>query len=147
MDEYGNVYQAASHRADGRGVERMPSVVSESRDNTLDGSFKKNDAKIQSEHKQLRALNASSDAHDLAMNKKQQDHKSQWLKAKNASDEHLVSKNTQMSMYNEAKQAQMGQADFDRLSIVDANYNAKHMAALQFANEKMGTKASDVDMS
>lgn len=147
MDEYGNVYQAASHRADGRGVEKLPSVVSESRDNTLDNSFKKNDAKIQSEHKQLKALNASSDAHQMAMHRKRSNHAKYMAMMNHAKTEAMISKPNQKAMYNQAMDKKMGQADFDRLSIVDANYNSKHMAALQYQNEKMGTKPSEVDMS
>ena len=146
MDEYGNVYQAASHRADGRGVERLPSVVSESRDNTLDGSFKKNDKKIQDEHKWLRSLNARMDnEQSMALKKKNQQLRNMKehyaLKA-----EHHISNDNQKNLYKEAMDKKLNGADFDRLSIVDAYYPAKHMAALQYNNEKLGTKPNDVDL-
>lgn len=142
MDEYGNVYQASSHRADGRGVENIPYAVEATRDNTLDQSYKKSEKKNQAEIKALKEYNSKSDrANEIARQKRNQ-RAAKAMKEKAIYDEAIANRKNQEERIKEHHEMS-GPGDFERLRIVDANYGAKHAAAMGYYNEKMGTKIKD----
>ena len=144
MDEDGNVYQSASHRSDGQGVESMPHPADNFRDNTLDQSYNKLNSEIESERQQMRVLDAEQDYQNEVAQAHAQKQASITAMKQSVADENLIDKANQELMFKEATEnkALSGLADFESLRIVDETYPSKQKAAMGYLNEMMGTKVS-----
>lgn len=136
MDEDGNVYVAATHRSDGLGVESKPESQESFASQLVQNPYLSQEAAVAKESTALAALNKYQDG----MTKKQ----ALYARAKRTklSGRKELSHSAKDKLLGEALAQQMGSADFDQLSIVDAQYGARHAAMLQ----NMGEVPVDTDL-
>ena len=136
MDENGNVYVAATHRSDGQGVESKPEEAESFASQLVQNPYLSQEAEAAKESSALAALNKHQDG----LTKKQ----ALYAKAKRTklSGHRELSHSAKDKLLGEALAQQMGSADFDQLSIVDAQYGARHAAMLQ----SMGEVPVDTDL-
>lgn len=136
MDEDGNVYVAATHRSDGLGVESKPESQESFASQLVQNPYLSQEVEASKETAQLAALNRHQDD----MTKKQ----ALYARAKRTklSGHRELSHGAKDKLLGEALAQQMGSADFDQLSIVDAQYGARHAAMLQ----NMGEVPVDTDL-
>lgn len=116
MDKNGNIYQAASHRPDGKGVERIP-TLSGGGDVALENPYWKAEEKRQRQNKILEAHNAQEKIIE-ATQKRQMGAYIKAKKQKQARADALYSDSRNQKALIEAAVLQnLHGADFDMLSI------------------------------
>lgn len=116
MDKNGNIYQAAGHRADGKGVERIP-TLSGGGDLALENPYARAEAKRQKNQTLMQVHNAYEMLQEEVVRKGM----SGAHKIKRAQDvarnEHILKSTTQQELLHEAVlQGMHGNADYNMLS-------------------------------
>lgn len=116
MDENGQIYQAAAHRPDGKGVERIP-TVSGAGDVTLDSAYLREDIKREKENK-LRTVNNLKEINNAVLAKQIEDARRVVLKRK--LDKAMEAENyphVQRAKLESAALQNLHGADFDQLGL------------------------------
>lgn len=129
MDEKGNYYQAAQHRSDGKGVEKMAQTVQGFGEGYFDKSVKDMGSQIEREGKILTDYNMKQDKYEEIRKKKEEAHRK--LHAAEQKKIREIEYRLQSKMVENAVMKSMQGADFDQLSIVDSNYGKVHEAYVQ----------------
>lgn len=116
MDKNGNIYQAASHRPDGKGLERIPEL-SGGGDVALENPYYQAEAKRQKYNKLLDAHNAQDKLIDEAQKRQMGMYKAQMKKQAVINDTIHRSPSNQQALIQEAVLQGLHGADFDMLSL------------------------------
>ena len=116
MDKKGNIYQSASHRPDGKGVERIP-VLSGGGDVALENPYYRAEAERQRKNKVLDAHNAQEKI--IEETQKRQMGQFRKYKAREMVANDIVRRDpeNQKALLHEAVLQSLHGADFDMLSI------------------------------
>lgn len=129
MDEYGRIYQASVDHANATGVERLPDAVSDFGVNSYQNPYLKTMIEAGNEAKMLQNVQAIEDKKEEAMGHHRRAMKKEAMRR--AENEIKHDRMNRAELVEEAVLAGLGSADFDQLSIVDAQYGPRHQAMLQ----------------
>lgn len=141
MDEYGNVYVAATHRSDGQGVEARPETVKDFADPGFQNPYLAQDNSAHKEGAMVKAVADNIDKQNEAISGQMRQIKKARARREMRGLE--LGRMKHDSLLAEAITQQLAGADFNQLAIVDAQYGAKHLAML----EGMGEAVADSDLN
>ena len=134
MDENGRIYQASRDSAKGDGVESIESSVSDFGVNLYQNPYTQ---AVNENVAQIRAIQAADEQEKMSGIRSKKAHAKAKANAYRRTENEMKKQSMNRgALAEEAILQGMGSADFDQLSIVDANYGKVHQAILQGMGRK-----------